>query len=58
VLFISAFDTILALTVAIGENLGHNADTTRHILTDCWLEDYSVPDLVLRRIRETFLPLL
>jgi hypothetical protein len=44
-LFSSALDAILALTVAIGENLGHDADTTRHILMDGLPEDYSVPDL-------------
>jgi signal transduction histidine kinase len=44
VLFISALDAILALTVAIRENLGHNADTAWHILVDGLLEDYSVPD--------------
>jgi|SRR5215813_14185904 len=44
-LFASTPDAILAFTVAIRENPGHDADATRYILTSGLLEDYSVPDL-------------
>src|SRR5262249_15267435 len=44
-LFASTLDAILAFTVSVGENPGHDADATRYILTSGLLEDYSVPDL-------------
>jgi hypothetical protein len=44
-LFIGTLDAILTLIIVIRQNLDHDAGTTGHILTDCRLEDYSVPDL-------------
>jgi len=45
VCFVSTPDAILALTVAIGQNLGNGADTIRHILTNCSLRMTASPTL-------------
>jgi hypothetical protein len=45
VLFVSALDAILALPVAIGEDFGDDADTTRHILTAGLLKNHGVSTL-------------
>jgi hypothetical protein len=54
VLLLGTLDAIFPLTVAVGENLGHDADTTRYILKSGLLGYNSVPDFEFCRHRLLF----